>query len=58
MSAELEQMLNQDESDCREVQHNGVVTIPKPLREKHGIKKDDTVVIGEDENGEIKVLKV
>lgn len=57
MSTGLEQVVRTDDWDRREVQENGRVTIPKELREKHGIEDGDAVVLGENPQGDLCIVK-
>lgn len=49
-------LVSQEDGDMRNVQTHGEVTIPKALREKHGIGANDCVAIGESEHGNITII--
>lgn len=51
------QVVNGGEWDQRAVSKAGQVTIPKELREKHGIESGDVVVVGENPDGDLVVVK-
>jgi len=57
MSTGLEQVMQTDDWDRVTVHDNGRITIPKDLRDEYGIEDGDPLIVGENAQGDLCILK-